>query len=149
MMSTQELEAKLAVLMGGRASEELFFKEVSTGAADDLDKATEIARAIITRYGMSRKLGPVIYERETAPMLGAQGQIRTFNFSEDTAVVIDQEVKETLLRAEDMAKGLIQRHRDMIEEGVQLLLKQETLDEQELKTLWAKHVAQPPRKVAS
>src|SRR5690606_20195855 len=70
LMSRQDLDQKLAILLGGRASEAVFCRDISTGAADDLDKATEIARAMITRYGMSEELGTVTFEKEPALFLG-------------------------------------------------------------------------------
>jgi cell division protease FtsH len=135
LMSKRELEEKLAVVMGGRASESIFFDDISTGASDDLDKATEIARAMITRYGMSGNIGLATYERENAPFLGSRSS-RAFDYSERTAQNIDAEVKNLLNSAFERAKSLIVRYRDVVEDGARILLEKETIDEAELKTLW-------------
>ncbi len=139
LLSISELEGKMAVLMGGRAAEQMFFSEISTGAADDLDKATEIARAMVTRYGMSRKLGLSILERESSPFLsggGMPGMMKTYNFSEQTAEQVDAEVRETLDRAMSAALEILQRYRKVVEDGAQTLLTKETIDEAELQALW-------------
>jgi cell division protease FtsH len=143
LMSVSELESKLAVLMGGRAAEQLFFKEVSTGAADDLDKATEVARAMVTRYGMNSELGLTILERESAQFLsgGAMPGMKTFNYSEATAQKVDREVRELLDRSMETALDLLQRYRGTIEEGAQILLTKETIDEGELKSLWDRRIS--------
>ncbi|MGK5085847.1 ATP-dependent zinc metalloprotease FtsH, partial [Bdellovibrionota bacterium FG-1] len=80
LINRDELENKLVVLLGGRAAETVFFSEISTGAADDLDKATEIARAMVTRYGMGQSLGLLTFDRETAPMLGGQLLARSHDY---------------------------------------------------------------------
>lgn len=147
LVNRMELEDKLAVALGGRASEALFFSDISTGAADDLDKATEIARAMITRYGMSDKLGLATFEREPTQLLGSQALMRTHDYSELTARRIDEEVHDILKRALATAEALLRDYRLMMEEGVRALLSKETLDENELKTLWERH--QKPRLVAA
>lgn len=141
LMSRHELEAKMAIALGGRASEELFFDDISTGASDDLDKATDIARAMITRYGMSAQLGLAVLEREPTPMLGSQAAVRTFDFSERTAQMIDEEIKRQLASALIIAAEVIGRHRPMIDEAAQILISRETIDEVELKTLWVKYAS--------
>jgi cell division protease FtsH len=140
LMSKAELESRLAVALGGRASEMLFFDDISTGAADDLDKATEISRAMITRYGMSGALGLATYERDPAQFLGGMpgGAMRAFQYSEATAQAIDGEINRLLNRALSSAASILRRHRAMIEEGAQILLMKETLDESELKKLWSR-----------
>lgn len=139
LMDRRELEAKMAMLLGGRAAEALFFEDISTGAADDLDKATEIARAMITRYGMSDNLGAVTFEREPTPFLGTQVPVRSGNYSEATAQLVDQEVRGLTDHALKVAQKCLLRYRAFVEEAAQLLLSRETLEEQELKALWAKH----------
>lgn len=138
LMSKEELERKLAVMLGGRASETVFFQDISTGASDDLDKATEVAHAMITRYGMSKNLGLATYERESAPFLGMQ-MARTFDYSEKTAEMIDTEVNYLLSRAYDRAKEMVCRYRSAIQEGSEILLEKETMDEDALKKIWEKH----------
>ncbi len=141
LMSKADLEIKLAIALGGRASEAEFFDDISTGAADDLDKATEVAHAMVTRYGMSSDLGLATFERESAPFLqGPQASTyRTYNYSEKTAETIDFEVRGLLGRSYDVAMSVILKHREVIEVGASRLLERETIDEAELKQIWERH----------
>ncbi|HAR43721.1 MAG TPA: cell division protein FtsH [Bdellovibrionales bacterium] len=143
MMSSQELKDKLAILLGGRASETIFLQDISTGAADDLDKATEVARAMAMRYGMSRKLGLATFEREQAPLLGGQPPMKLHEYSEETAQLIDKEVTRFLADSAQTAHELITEYRELVEEGVMILLTRETLNEEELKTLWNRYQLRP------
>lgn len=143
LMSKLELETKMAVALGGRASEEIFFSEISTGAADDLDKATEIARAMITRYGMSPKLGLATFEKDPSVFLGIQGPVQSHSYSEGTASEIDSEIKNLLDSAMQASLRVIRNNRAFIEECATLLLSKETLDEAELKKIWVKHKTTP------
>lgn len=141
LLSKSELAHKLAIALGGRAAEALFFEEISTGAADDLDKATDVAHAMVTRYGMSSELGLATFERETAPMLGGNSATRILPYGEKTAQMIDQEVTALLDRALKEATGVLELHRELVEEGVRVLLERETIEEAEIKTLWDSHQA--------
>lgn len=136
LMNRNELEKKIAVLLGGRAAETIFFEDISTGAADDLDKATEIARAMVTRYGMSEFLGPVTFERESTPLLGGHLPVKSADYSESTAKTIDGEVKRLLGQSLEVARVTLTQYRDIVEEGAKNLIDLETLDEQHLKRLW-------------
>lgn len=138
LMDRDELERKLATLLGGRASENLFFKEVSTGAADDLDRATDLSRSMVTRYGMSESLGLLTYDRETAPLLDGRVLGRSHDYSEATAQTIDRETKDIVSQAFYRAAKTVKQYRSFVEEGVRVLLEHETLDEQQLQALWAK-----------
>ncbi|MCM2279103.1 MAG: ATP-dependent zinc metalloprotease FtsH [Oligoflexia bacterium] len=140
MMSKPELQGKLAIALGGRASESVFFDEVTTGAADDLEKATDLAHAMVTRYGMSPELGLATFEREASAFLAGQGVVRT-PYSESTARRIDEEVKALLASAYDKALEVIRGYRALIEEGARILLEKETIEEAELKALWEAHRA--------
>jgi cell division protease FtsH len=142
-MSRGDLQKKMAIALGGRAAEALFFSDISTGAADDLDRATEIARAMVTRYGMSQKFGLATFEHEPAPTLGGQLPIKNRDFSEETARMIDREVERLLTSAFEIAMDIISQYRSMIEESVQILLMQETLDEAELQIIWNKYQGLP------
>jgi len=95
LMTRQELEDKMAVLLGGRAAERIVFGHLSTGAADDLRKVTDIARSMVTRYGMSEKLGSVAYDREPGSFLGGSEGSLPFqkrDYAEETAAAVDHEV---------------------------------------------------------
>jgi cell division protease FtsH len=138
LLAKRELESKLAIALGGRAAETLFFDDISTGAADDLDKATEIARAMITQYGMSTELGLAAYEREPTPLLGSQARVRSYEYSEKTAESIDKEIQRLLNRSVTVATHVIRTNKDFVEECASILMAKETIDEQELKKLWEK-----------
>jgi cell division protease FtsH len=138
LMTTGELESKMAVLLGGRAAEHLVFDEISTGAADDLVKVTNIARSMVTRFGMTPSLGQVAYETEQAQFLATPaGGLKSRDFSEATAREIDTAVKEIVERAFARAVGILTDRRATLERGAQLLLQKETLTEEDLRALEA------------
>jgi cell division protease FtsH len=140
LMTREELEEKMAVLLGGRAAEKLVFDHLSTGAADDLAKATEIARSMVTRYAMVPDLGHVCYEAESSVFL--EGPMasprRTHDYSDDTAREIDTAVRAIIQQAFDKALAILQQSREALEEGAKRLLAQETLGEEELELLYDK-----------
>ena len=136
LMTRRELENKMQVLLGGRAAEHIVFGEVSTGAADDLQKVTSIARAIVMRYGMHEKLGNVVYEEDRQSFLGDTGptmQERTFG--EETAREIDCAVRGIVSGAFERTVMLLIGRRDVLEAGAVQLLEKETLNEPELQAL--------------
>ncbi|TVQ28974.1 MAG: ATP-dependent metallopeptidase FtsH/Yme1/Tma family protein [Geminicoccaceae bacterium] len=132
LMHTAELENKMAVLLAGRAAEELVFGEISTGAADDLQRVTEIARAMVTRYGMVQDLGQAALETETGRFLGAPIEGGGRRFSETTAREIDLAVKRLIDDAYARAKQILGQRRDDLERYATLLLERETLSAEEL-----------------
>jgi len=134
LMTREELEDKMAVLLGGRAAEEVVFGHLSTGAADDLVKVTGIARSMAMRYGMVGTLGHVAYEEERTPFLEVPGVGRR-EHSEATAREIDIAVREIVSTAYDKALGVLRRQREVLERGAQQLLVKETLAEAEIKQL--------------
>ncbi|MCK4867732.1 MAG: ATP-dependent zinc metalloprotease FtsH, partial [Alphaproteobacteria bacterium] len=134
LMTREELENKMAVLLGGRASERLIFDHLSTGAADDLARATDIARSMVTRYGMEEKLGHVTYDTEPRTFLDVQQRptMLSRQYSEDTAREIDCAVRDILDAAYAKALGILTRRRADLEKGAAVLLEKETLTEDEL-----------------
>jgi cell division protease FtsH len=133
LMSRAELENKMAILLGGRAAEMLIFSEVTTGAMDDLAKASDIARNMVTRYGMSDKLGQMTYEEQRQSFLGqTQFTAQERQYSEETAREIDCAVRELTEKARQKALHILQTFRKELEEGAALLLEKETLLEDEL-----------------
>jgi cell division protease FtsH len=134
LMTREELEAKMAVLLGGRAAEHLVFQHTSTGAADDLAKVTDIARSMVTRYGMSPELGPVSLEESRASFLGGvpQAPWHEREYSEETAREVDCAVRKIVEHAFDRAVGVLTANRDRLEAAAKLLLEKETLTEAEL-----------------
>jgi cell division protease FtsH len=137
VMTREELENKMAVLLGGRAAEELCFGHLSTGAADDLVKATDIARGMVMRYGMVKALGDVAYEEERSPFLPGVAMPRPHEYSEATAREIDLAVREIVAAARDKALTVLKRQKDVLERGARLLLEKETLAEADLAALKA------------
>jgi len=137
LLSRRELENRMAVLLGGRAAEQLAFDEVSTGAADDLNKATDIARNMVTRFGMHDTLGQVTYETPRQTFLGedALAHYAEREFSEETAREIDCAVRELIRAAYDTALAVLRQNRSALEAGARLLLEKETLTREELPPL--------------
>ena len=131
-MTTEELEHKMAVLLGGRAAEELVFGEISTGAADDLVRVTDIARSMVTRYGMDPTLGQAAYETERGSFLGLPSEGGGRRFSEDTAREIDVAVRERVDRAYQQALEILKKRRSELEALARKLLEKETLTADEL-----------------
>jgi len=129
LMSQSELRNRIAVLLGGRAAESLAFGEVSTGAADDLTKATDIARNMVVRFGMVPALGQVVYEPETATFLGgAPSAWRPRAYGEAAADAIDKAMKELIETGFATARAILERNRRVLERGAADLLAHETLD---------------------
>ncbi len=126
LLSTQDLENRMAVLMGGRAAEEIVFEEISTGASDDLQKVTEVARDMVMRYGMEQTLGNRAYATQRQNFLG-QPAGDVADVSPDTQREIDIAIKDHVEGAFTRAKALLQQHRSELDEGAKLLLSKETL----------------------
>ncbi|HZU89803.1 MAG TPA: AAA family ATPase, partial [Stellaceae bacterium] len=137
LMTRQELENKMAVLLGGRAAEHIVFGELSTGAADDLQKVTDIARSIVTRYGMTAELGLATYEKENRNFLGVPTAplVPERQYSEETAREIDATVRSIIDRAFRRTVDLLKAQRDTLERGARLLLEHETLEAADLAAL--------------
>ena len=137
LMTRAELETKMAVLLGGRAAEDLAFGEFSTGAADDLVKATDIARSMVARYGMDSELGHVSYEAEPqgfVPVPGI-GYTAPRRYSEATAQAIDRALHALVEQAFQRARSVLTEQRPLLERAVTLLLEKETLGEADLAAL--------------
>jgi cell division protease FtsH len=147
LMTREELENKMAVLLGGRAAEHLVYGHLSTGAANDLAKTTDIARSMVTRFGMGGKLGPVTYESEPNGFLG-QLQPRRL-YAEETAREIDVAVREIVEGAFERALAVLSRNRALLDESAKALLAKETLAEQELQAVLGRVQAEEPRVAAA
>jgi len=132
VLSRTELFNRIAVLLGGRAAESLAFADVSTGAADDLARATDIARSMIVRFGMVAELGQVAYESEAAPMLGGQASWRPRAYGDKTAAAIDSALRKLVEEAFQTARGVLERNRALLEAGAADLLAHETLGRADL-----------------
>jgi len=133
LMKKTELLNKIATLLGGRASEEIVFGDVSTGAHNDLAKATDIARSMVKEYGMSNKVGQVYFEREKAPLfLDVKVQGRA-DYSEATAELIDEEVREIIQEQYAKALEILKGRREVLDKAVQRLLEHEKMEGAELR----------------
>jgi cell division protease FtsH len=150
LISTRDLKNKMAVLMGGRAAEKLIFNEISTGAADDLDKVTEVARQMVARFGMTDALGQAVYEPQRQAFLG-EGAIgvKPKEYSEETAREIDMAIRGLVDEAFQRATDVLKKRRKDLEKGVQLLLEKETLTPEEFPPLASQKAEkkQPERQV--
>ncbi|NLO54626.1 MAG: ATP-dependent zinc metalloprotease FtsH [Gammaproteobacteria bacterium] len=137
LMTEAELRDKIAVLMGGRAAEKLVFDHLSTGAADDLVRATDIARSMVARYGMDASLGGVSYESDKHSFLGERNAPAYFerSYSEATAEAMDAAVRNLLQDVSAQALEILSNNRDILEKTASRLLEVETLDEAELQRL--------------
>ena len=133
LLSKEDMKEQLAGLMGGRVAEEIIFNVQTTGASNDFEQATQMARAMVTEYGMSEKLGPVQYEGSHA-MFGAQTPQKSI--SEQTAYEIDEEVRSLLNEARNKAAEIIQSNRETHKLIAEALLKYETLDSTQIKSLY-------------
>ena len=140
LMLEDELRGQLATLLGGRAAEEVVFGKVSTGASDDIQKATDLAERAVTQYGMSASLGPVAFAKASAQFLDGGSDRRTT--SPGVATEIDREVKQLLDDARSLALEILRLNRGLLESATQTLLETEVLDGERLKALLAQ--AQAP-----
>ncbi|MDJ0848609.1 MAG: ATP-dependent zinc metalloprotease FtsH [Myxococcota bacterium] len=144
LMTRDELENKLAVLLGGRAAEDLVYGHLSTGAADDLGKATDIARNMVTRFAMVPELGHATYGEEPASFLGtAVPGLQGRSYSEETAREIDCAVRDIVNRGFDRARALLERNEGLLRESAKRLLEQETLSEEDLAPLFERVSGEP------
>ena len=133
-MTRGELLGRLKVLLGGRVSEEIIFGDISTGAQNDLQRATDIARRMIMEYGMSEKLGPITFVSEPRSAhldlgLGSQGR----EFSEKTAQQIDEEITCIIEETHRNVSRILTQRRDLLEKLAKILLEKESIDGEELK----------------
>ena len=135
LMRKTELLNKIATLLGGRAAEEIFFSDISTGAHNDLSKATDIARSMVKEYGMSASVGQVYFSREKRPLFLEAGMQSGGEYSEATAQLIDTEIREIISAQYTKALEIIRGHQDSIEKAAVVLLEKEKIDGKELKAL--------------
>ena len=135
LMSKSELLDKIAVALGGRAAEEIEFKDVSTGAHNDLARATNIARSMVKEYGMSGELGHIYFEKDRQKQYLEMGLPSRNDYSEQTAQVIDHEIKAILDSQFEVAKGILVKHKKTLDKGAALVLKEENIEGERLKKL--------------
>jgi cell division protease FtsH len=135
LMKKTELLNKITSLLGGRAAEEITFGDISTGAHNDLARATDIAKSMIKEYGMSEKLGQVYFAREKRqPFLDA-GLREAGDYSDATAEAIDEEIKNIISTEYARALDILRNKKDILQKGAQLLLEREKIDGAEIQAL--------------
>ncbi len=138
LMTKQELLDKLCVLLGGRVAEEIAFNEVSTGAQNDLQRATDIARKMVVSYGMSENLGPITFSRGDQSAFLGTSDFLTRNkseYSEKTAIEIDEEIKRIIRESHQKVRNILDSKKDKLQRLASLLLKKETLEREELRKI--------------
>jgi cell division protease FtsH len=136
LMTKSELENRIAVLLGGRVAEELIFNEASTGARDDLVKATDIAKSMVKAYGMSETLGKVSFDRNQQPLFLQSGQsVGQADYSDDIAREIDLEVRRIVDRQYERTTGILKANTDNLHKAAGVLLAKETITGEELSAI--------------
>lgn len=126
LMSKEDMEAQIATLLGGRSAEEIVFGRITTGAANDLQRATDLAEKMVTTYGMSKVLGPLAYQQQQNGFLGVMSNQRFM--SQKTAEMIDQEIKEIVERGHQRALEVLKLNRELLETMAQKLLESEVIE---------------------
>jgi len=136
LRTKKEFEAELAVLLGGFSSEKLIFGDMTTGASDDLNKCSQLARNIVKKYGMS-SLGPIVFgERDREIFLDSESESK--NYSEGVAVKIDDEVERIILQAQKEAEKILKDNKDLLAKIAKTLIEKETIEREEFEELIGK-----------
>ena len=145
MNSLREMHDQLAVLLGGRTAEEIFCDDITTGASNDLERATKIARAMVTQYGMSTELGAQIFGKPNHEVFLGRDYGNTQDYSDETARRIDDEVARIMQQAHDRARNILMAHKDQMHLMASVLLERETVEDEACQALldnrWAEYVA--------
>ncbi len=139
------LLARIAVLFGGRVAEEVFMKHMTTGASNDFERATQMARDMVTRYGMSDILGPMIYAENEGEVFLGRSITRTVTMSEDTMRKVDGEIRRIIDDQYALARNLLETHRDRVEAMAKALLEWETIDSEQISDIMDGRPPRPPK----
>jgi cell division protease FtsH len=143
ILTKSELLDRLTVLLGGRAAEEVVFGDQTTGAAEDLKHATELAKRMVVEYGMSEELGPLSLGKERTNVFLGEEIVKSDEHSEELTAAIDREIRRIVLEAYNRAKSLVNRYREALDRLAQELLRRETLDKEDVDKILADLVPQP------
>jgi cell division protease FtsH len=136
LMAKNKLKAEMAGLLGGRAAEELVFNDITSGASNDIDRVTKIARNMVTRLGMSDELGPMVYgQKEELIFLGREISEQR-DYSEDIAIKIDAEVRKLVEEAYERTKGILIKYREQLDAVAERLIEIETMDRKEFEKIF-------------
>lgn len=148
-MDRERILSTIAVLFGGRIAEEVFMNQMTTGAANDFQRATDLARRMVTQWGMSEELGPMVYGEEEAEIFLGRSITTHRNVSEETMRKVDAEVRRIIDEQYTRARKLIEANRDKIEAMAQALLKWETIDAEQIDDIMAGRKPRPPKPVTT
>jgi len=133
--SKEYLWSQIAVLMGGRAAEEIFLNHMTTGAGNDIERATDLARKMVCEWGMSEKMGPLTFGQKEEQIFLGKEFARHKDYSEQTAMSIDSEIRDIVTKNYSTAKRIIEENRATVERMAEALLERETLNASEIETL--------------
>ena len=139
------LLARIAVLFGGRVAEELFMKQMTTGASNDFERATQMARDMVTRYGMSDVLGPMVYAENEGEVFLGRSITKTVNMSEETMRSVDGEIRRIIDEQYHLARRLLEENRDKVETMAKTLLDWETIDADQILDIMEGRPPRPPK----
>jgi cell division protease FtsH len=139
------LMSRIAVLFGGRVAEELFMNQMTTGASNDFERATQMARDMVTRYGMSDALGPMVYGENEGEVFLGRSVTTHKNVSETTMQKVDAEIRRIIDQQYALARTLLDENRDKVEAMAQALLEWETLDTEQIDDIMAGNPPRPPK----
>jgi cell division protease FtsH len=142
------LLARIAVLFGGRVAEELFMKQMTTGASNDFERATQMARDMVTRYGMSDLLGPMVYAENEGEVFLGRSITKTVNMSEETMRIVDAEIRRIIDEQYHLARRLLEENRDKVESMAKTLLEWETIDADQILDIMEGRPPRPPKSPA-
>jgi cell division protease FtsH len=142
LTSKSEFYDRITTMLAGRASEELFFNEITSGAGNDLKRATKLAKVMILQLGMSKKIGPIAWGEEEGEVFLGKDLAKTKNYSEDTADEVDSEIRKIINECYEKAKDKLEKNKEKVEYIAKILLKKETISGEELEDLIDKEVYQ-------
>jgi cell division protease FtsH len=143
-MDKERLLSTIAVLFGGRIAEELFMNQMTTGASNDFERATTIARDIVTRYGMTTELGPMVYAENEGEVFLGRSVTKTTHVSEATMQKVDAQIRKIIDEQYNVARGILENNRDKVEAMTKALLEWETIDADQIKDIMEGKPPRPP-----
>jgi cell division protease FtsH len=144
-MDRERMKSMISVLFGGRIAEEVFMNQMTTGASNDFERATALARDMVTRYGMSDTLGPMVYAENEGEVFLGRSITKTTNMSEETMRSVDSEIRRIIDEQYAVARKIIEENRDKIEVMAQTLLEWETIDADQIEDIIAGREPRPPK----
>jgi len=148
-MDRERMLSTIAVLFGGRIAEELFMNQMTTGASNDFERATQIARDMVTRYGMSDVLGPMVYAENEGEIFLGRSITKTTNMSEETMRKVDSEIRRIIDEQYAAARKILEENRDKVETMAKALLEWETIDSEQIDDIMAGRPPRPPKERSS